>query len=198
MSGFKSTVIVVVIGSILLVFSPNFYTVAGALTILGFGMAGEITLAGTVFYEFCPPSKRNYLTLMSLFLSTGNITVTFTALMVSLFNTTGFYNWRVISAVGVVIEAISMIFRFFMHETPAYLISQNKQSAADNILNIVSLANTGKSLDKIEYTASLNPNELTQEIEEPKKVEKKSGNMMKLFKPPLGKTTIVLGMVRNR
>jgi MFS family permease len=189
---------VVFSSSILLVLSPNFYTVAGALTVLGFGMAGEITLAGTVFYEFCPPSKRYYMTLMSLFLVSGNIIETFIALMVSLFNNTGFYNWRVISAVGVVIEGCAMVSRFFMHETPAFLVSQNKQSAADEILNIICIKNTGKSLDRIENQASLNPNELTQEDKPIRNKEKTTGKMMRVFKPPLLKTTSFLGLVSDK
>ncbi|OMJ76984.1 hypothetical protein SteCoe_23532 [Stentor coeruleus] len=197
MHAFKSTIIVVTIGSFLLTFSPNYYVISAALTIIGVGMAGEISLAGTVFYEFCPPSKRWYMTLMSLFLSFGSISAALVAFLVSLFNKTGFYNWRIIVGVGAVLEILSMIFRFFMHETPAFLITQNKQSAADNILNIVSLKNTGKTLDKIEYSSSLNPNEFTQEVEEEKtqEHEKIIDIMKKLFKPPLLKTTIFLGFV---
>lgn len=197
MHAFKSTIIVVTLASFLLTFSPNYYVMSAALAILGTGMAGEISLAGTVFYEFCPPSKRWYMTLMSLFLSFGSILVSLVAYLVSLFNKTGYYNWRIIVAIGAFLEILSMIFRFFMQETPAFLIAQNKQSAADNVLNTISLKNTGKTLGKIEYSSSLNPNEFTQEVEEekPQKHDKITDIVIKLFRPPLLKTTLFLGFV---
>lgn len=83
-----------------------------------------------------------------------------------------------------------------MHETPAFLITQNKEVAADDVLNIISLKNTGKLLGKNENSSSLNPNEFTQEVEEtPKQVEKITENVARLFKPPLLKVTIVLSLV---
>jgi MFS family permease len=196
MYAFKTCIIVVSAASILLTFSPNFYVVSTALTILGFGIAGELSLPSTVFYEFCPPSKRFYITLMTLFQGFGAILVSLIAYLVSLFNYTGIYNWRIIVAVGAVVGIISMIFRFFMHETPAFLITQNKQVAADDVLNIISLKNTGEVLGKNESSSSLNPNEFTQEVEEtPKEIENISENVARLFKPPLLKVTIVLSLV---
>jgi MFS family permease len=196
MYAFKTCIIVVSAASILLTFSPNFYVVSTALTILGFGIAGELSLPSTVFYEFCPPSKRFYITLMTLFQGFGAILVSLIAYLVSLFNYTGIYNWRIIVAVGAVVGIISMIFRFFMHETPAFLITQNKQVAADDVLNIISLKNTGEVLGKNENSSSLNPNEFTQEVEEtPKEIENISENVARLFKPPLLKVTIVLSLV---
>ncbi|OMJ67349.1 hypothetical protein SteCoe_35510 [Stentor coeruleus] len=194
---FKTTAIIASAASVLLTFAPDPYVVGAGLFAMGFGLAGEISLGGTVFYEYCPPSKRYYMTLMSAFLSFGAITVTTIALLVSLYNTTGYHNWRVIVAIGSVIEIISMFFRFFMHETPAFLITQNKQSAADKILNIVSLKNTGKELSQVDHcSASLNPNELTQEILAHKedKISTK-GALKRLFTKPLLKTTIILGLV---
>lgn len=195
MYAFKPSAVIVSIGSLLLVFSPNFFIVTIALSLLGFGMAGELTLGGTVFCEFCPPSKRYYMTLLSLFISIGSIAVTLVALLVSLLNTSEIYNWRIIVAIGVLIEISAMIFRFFMDETPAFLISQNRQIEADNLLNIISLKNTGKGLDKIEYSSSLNSDEIAVEKVGKSVIKNEESIPKKLFKPPLLKTTIVMGIV---
>lgn len=194
---FKITAVVASAASVLLTFAPNPFLVGAGLFCMGFGLAGEIALGGTVFYEYCPPSKRYYMALMSAFLSIGAITVTTIALLVSLYNTTEYHNWRVIVAIGSIIEIISMFFRFFMHETPAFLITQNKQSEADKILNIISLKNTGKELAQVDHCSdSLNPNELTQKMETQKddKISTKNA-LRKLFTKPLLKTTIILGLV---
>ncbi|OMJ86071.1 hypothetical protein SteCoe_12509 [Stentor coeruleus] len=195
MYAFKPSAVIVSIGSLLLVFSPNFYLVAIALSLLGFGMAGELTLGGTVFCEFCPPSKRYYMTLLSLFISIGAIAVTLVALLVSLINTSKFYNWRIIVAIGVAIEICVMFFRFFMNETPAFLVSQNRQIEADRILNAISLKNTGKKIDKSDYSSSLNSDEIIIEKVDKKLIKSEESKPNKLFTPPLLKTTVVMGLV---
>lgn len=200
MKAFKNTALVASIGSIILTLSPNPFV--GGLYVLGFGLAGEMAIRGIVFYEFCPPSKRYYITLLSLFLSIGSTSTTVIALLVSLLNSTPFYNWRIIVAVASVLEILTMIFRFFMHETPAFLISQNKQSVANRLLSTISMINTGKSLDEPEDSSSVNPNEFTKEIGneddqrgKEKFIVKKENLIAKLFKAPLRKVTFTIGAV---
>jgi MFS family permease len=209
MKAFKNTALVASIGSVILTLSPNPFVVAGGLYVLGFGLAGEMAIGGIVFYEFCPPSKRYYITLLSLFLSIGSTSTTVIALLVSLLNSTPFYNWRIIVAVASVLEILTMIFRFFMHETPAFLISQNKQSAANRLLSTISMINTGKSLDEPGDSASVNPNEFSKEIgnededkdkdkDKEKLIVKKENPIAKLFKAPLKKVTFTIGAVSFR
>ena len=144
MHAFKNTVLVAAISSLFLVLAFNYYIVCVCLFLLGIGIAGEISIAGTVFMEFCPPTKRYYLTLMSLFLGIGATTIALIALIVSLFNDTTLNDWRYIVGFGFICEAISLFFRYFMKETPAYYVMKGDFEKAEKILNMISLKNNNK------------------------------------------------------
>ena len=118
--------------------------VAAFLFVLGIGESGEVPIGGTVFFEFCPPGKRFYMTMLSLFFGVGSTTIAVLALCVALLNNTYIYDWRFIVAFGFICEAVSLIFRYFMIETPAFHISKGNFENAESILNIISLKNTGK------------------------------------------------------
>ena len=152
---FKSTAIFGVLSSISLVTSYNNQIATVSLFTLGISMGGELILATTVFCEFCPPSKRYYLTMLSLFFSLGAILITFTALIVSITNKTNIYNWRIIVGSGCIIEMLLFIFRFYLPETPAFYISKGNIKGAEKVLNIISIKNTGKEFTFIELDANL-------------------------------------------
>ena len=63
---FKNSVLFVSISSTLLLVSINQYMVAACLFLVGIGIGGETSLVSTVFFEFCPPSKRYLMALLSL------------------------------------------------------------------------------------------------------------------------------------
>ena len=144
MYAFKSSVFIAAIASIGLTISQNYQTVAVCLFVIGFAMSGELALGGTVFLEFCPPSKRYYLTMMMLFSTLGATTISMIAFLVAYTNTSSYHDWRYIVAFGCFFEIISTIFRCFMIETPAYCINKGDHERAEKILNIISLKNTGK------------------------------------------------------
>ena len=144
MYSFKISVVIAAIASIGLTLSQNYQMVAGCLFAIGFSMSGELSLGCTVFLEFCPPSKRYYLTMMSLFSSLGAVTISMVALIVAYTNTSSIHDWRYIVAFGCLCELLSVIFRCFIIETPAYYISKGDNERAEKILNIISMRNTGK------------------------------------------------------
>ena len=144
MHAFKNTILVAAVSSIGLVFSPHCEIVAICLFFLAIGQAGEISLGGTVFLEFCPPSKRYYLTMMSLFLGLGAVSITLVGYLVVLMNSTNIHDWRYIIGFICIFEIVSLIFRYFMIETPAFYTSQGKFDKAEKVLNVISLKNTGK------------------------------------------------------
>ena len=143
MYAFKSTAVIITITSGCLIFSVYYEMVAALLLILGIGMMGELSVAGTVFFEYCPPSKRKYLTLLSLFSGVGVMSIAIVALLVVIFNTSSINDWRYIVGFGFLLEVVSLIFRFFMVETPAFCISKGNYERAEKILSMISLRNTG-------------------------------------------------------
>ena len=168
MHAFKTTVLLATIASLGLVFSPNYQIVAACLCVLAIGESGELILGGTVFFEFCPPSQRSHMTMLSLFFGLGAISIAIVALFVALFNNTYIYDWRFIIGFGCISEVFSLVFRYFMIETPAYYVSKGHFEKAEKVLNIISLKNTGKEFsfdDKdmsksgiYEFNSSINEN----------------------------------------
>ena len=92
MYSFKNTVVVANVAAICLLFSTSYIMAGISLLILGLGMGGELCVAGTVFCEFCPPSRLYYLTLMAVFWSGGGIYAALSGLIVSLSNTSSISN----------------------------------------------------------------------------------------------------------
>ena len=143
MYAFKSTAVIITITSGCLIFSVYYEMVAALLLILGIGAMGELSIAGTILLEYCPPSKRKYLTLLSIFSGVGIMLIAIVALLVVIFNTSSINDWRYIVGFGFLLEVVSLIFRFFMVETPAFCISKGNYERAEKILSMISLRNTG-------------------------------------------------------
>lgn len=190
---FKSTAIISAIASFVLLFSLHYYMVAICLTILGIGMAGELMLGGTAFYEFCPPSKRYFLTALSVYFCIGSTTTSLFAYIVAIINTSDIKNWRYIVAYGCIIEVVALILRMFMIETPAFLVSKQRFEEASDTLNLISLKNKG-----IKFNAdskSFQNNDLSiNTMEEDSKIEKNF--LAELFSKSLRKITLILCFVR--
>ena len=196
---FKSTAILGTVSSICLVTSFNHETVTISLFILGISIGGELILASTVFCEFCPPSKRYYLTMMSLFFSLGSSLIAFIALIVSITNKTGIYNWRIIVGSGCIIEILILVFRFYLQETPAFYISKGNIAGAEKVLNTISIANTGKRFTFAELDTNLSDiyefsNSTVINTENTSPTSKKL-LLQEICKRKLCKTTIVLSLV---
>lgn len=100
-----------------------------------------------MFYEFCPKSKIYYLTGMAVFWAAGGTLSALIALITILTNETSISSWRYIVGSGFVIEAFCVFFRFFLEETPAYCESSGQMERMKNILNNISIQNTGKEFE---------------------------------------------------
>ena len=144
MYSFKSTVCISTFFSLLLTCSVHPAMCGVALVFLGFGMGGELSLGGTVFCEFCPPSKSNYLTLLAFFWGLGGTVSAMIAFITVMTNTTDIYSWRYIVGSGFVIEVFCLMFRFFMEETPAYALLVGQIDKAEKIFNNISVQNNRK------------------------------------------------------
>ena len=144
MYSFKNTVILASIASTCLLFSIDFIMACASLLFLGMGMGGELALAGTVFCEFCPPSKMYYLTIMAVFWGAGGTYAALAAFVVSLSNSSSIHNWRLIVAACCLVEFLCLVFRFFMKETPEYGLQKGQVEKAEEILNRISVENNFK------------------------------------------------------
>ena len=184
MHAFKNTVILASAAALCLLFSLDYSMVCVSLLFLGMGMGGELALGGTVFCEFCPPSKMYYLTIMAIFWGAGGTYTALAAFIVSLSNTTAIYNWRFIVGACCVVEFMCLGFRFFMKETPEYCMQKGQIEKAEKILDFISRQNSGKEY-RIETNGSAQ--ETGGEINRDEKIMKSSTVQLicKLF---IGKT----------
>lgn len=148
---FKITGVISLISGIILVFSINFEMLVTCLLLLGAGIGGDNCLAGPIFCENCPPSKRNYLALMGVFWGIGTSLASLIAFIIVLVNKTQIYDWRIIAFSASCIQFFSCFSRFGIRETPEFLYSQNKLKEMENVINQISLANTKKEF-KFDYS----------------------------------------------
>jgi MFS transporter, putative metabolite:H+ symporter len=193
MFAFKKTVIIASIASLILLFSVSIYMSCILLVLLGISIGGELSLGGTVFCEFCPPSKLYFLTSMALFWGIGGTVVALVAFITVLTNKTAIADWRFIVGTGAAIEFACAFFRFFLIETPAYLLYMGNTDKAEKVLNEISVQNTGK---KYYFDMTLANK---SEVESPKKIENKQQSafyaIASLFKGKNLKTSICLSLV---
>jgi MFS family permease len=187
MYAFKPTVCISAFFSLMLTVSVHPGMSGVALVFLGFGIGGELSLGGTVFCEFCPPSKAYYLTVLGIFWAVGGTVSALIAFMIVMTNNTSIYDWRYIVGSSFVIEVGCMIFRFFMEETPAFSILSGQVEKTEKILNNISIQNTGKNFFLDNQLKSVDKPILNSKTEEvgtksSKEILKKlfSGNNLKL------------------
>ena len=193
MYSFKNTVVVANVAAICLLFSTSYIMAGISLLILGLGMGGELCVAGTVFCEFCPPSRLYYLTLMAVFWSGGGIYAALSGLIVSLSNTSSISNWRFIVGCGCLLEIICLSLRYFMDETPAYYLNREQINRAEEILDKISMQNTNKHFY---FDASLKLKASATDINANNIESPNSWKLIgKLFEGNILKTTIMLGIV---
>ena len=152
---FRSTAVLGSLSGICLVTSYNSEILTTSLFLLGVSMGGELILATTVLCEFCPPSRRYYIAKMALFSTSGAIIITFIALIVSITDDTNIDNWRIIAGSACTIELLTLIFRFYLPETPAFHIGKGNIASAEKVLNIISTKNTGKEFTFTELDTNL-------------------------------------------
>ena len=198
MYSFKNSVILAGVASICLLFSMDFIMVCASILVLGIGIGigGELALAGTVFCEFCPPSKMYYLTIMAVFWGVGGTYTALAAFIISLTNNTSINNWRFIVGACSLVEIMCILFRIFMKETPEYCLQKGQIEKAEKILNIISRENTGEDYkpDTLLQTTQIQSNTTRDEA----RPEVSSFRLIsKIFKGKVLKPTILLGLVKH-
>ena len=189
---FKNTAIFGTISSFCLTTAYNYEITLISLFIIGICIGGELLLAAAVFHEYCPPSKRYHLTMLSIFFSLGSFSISLIAWIVSITNNTGIYDWRIIVGSGFILEFLVLLFRFSLQETPAYSMSKGDIISTEKVLNEISLKNAGKGFKFINLDTNLiNHYEFCDtDIEESNKTATKKYLIKELFTKKLLKITI--------
>lgn len=89
---------------------------------IGLGIGGSLANDGTVYMEFCPPSKRRTLVAMSI---SCICMTTLAAVLALIFTASGLQHvWRFVMGSIAIISIITSIFRLNCIETPFYFIAK--------------------------------------------------------------------------
>jgi MFS family permease len=163
---FRLSVSLSLASGVLLLCSFHTYMAAISLFLLGFCLSAEASLAGTVLFEYCPPSKRYYMSTLTLFFSLGSALSALAALIVHLVNSTSLYDWRLIVLFACSIEIVLLILRIFLRETPAYLCHKENFKQAEETLDKISLKNGGKGFNIGKYEMNKNGKNRINESDE--------------------------------
>lgn len=114
------------VSSMLLTFAPNYICMLILEMFLGFGIGGEVALGGTVYSEFCPPSKAWTLTLLASCWCLGGTISALIALCVDLLDLGMMELWRWVFFISMLMEYCFLIIRLFIDESPKFLMSIGK------------------------------------------------------------------------
>ena len=106
---------------------------AFALFFVGFGLTGSLSVDGAVFLENIPPNRAYLLTGISVLCSFGSMYTTGFAWIFSILKIK--MMWRFLLGYNAFLNALVAIPRFWIEETPSFLISKQRYEEANSILS---------------------------------------------------------------
>jgi MFS family permease len=177
---FTKVLLFIFLGLIIADFSPNIWMLAPCYIIVGFGLGGSYTVDGNVFLEYCPHNKQYLLTSLSALSSLGSC---FPPALILIYKSLGTpYLWQLVQGTLGLIALLISIPRFWIKETPAFLLSKHKTTEVFELIHQMSPQQDKESL--LQSILEASPLEKTEE--RPALVQLKC-----LFRKPFRKLTIL-------
>jgi MFS family permease len=120
-------------------FSVNLAMICIFSFLAGCGIGGDLVTIGSVFIEFCPPSKSWRFTLLNAVCAIGGVIVPVIAYLYTIAGTPDMWRW--VTLTNGALNFLSWTVRFYVFETPKYLISAGNSKEAERILKAVAKIN---------------------------------------------------------
>jgi putative MFS transporter len=180
-AAFDKLLLPVIIGIAIGVFSPNIWMLIPCYMIVGFGIGGSFTVDGNVFLEYCPIEKQYLLTSISVLSSFGSSLPP--AFILFYDSVHAPYQWRLLQGTMALIALAVAIPRFWIKETPSFLISKHR---TDEVVDILLRINPVKEEYKILLGKVIEASPEQKSQEQPIKSQ-----LIALFKKPLKKYTFL-------
>ena len=178
---FDKLLIPILIGVSIAALSVNIWMLALSYILVGFGIGGSFTVDGNVFLEYCPVEKQYMLTSISVLSSVGSSLPAAFALFYEGVHAP--YQWRLIQASLAAITLAIAVPRFWIKETPGFLISKHR---TDEVVILLQRIN-GKSEDfQSVYDKVLEASPVDKAEE-----RKANSQIAALFRKPLRKFTLL-------
>jgi len=185
---FKRTLIISATASFVLAFAVNYAMALVLMVVVGFGVGGDIVVAGTAFTEFCPTNKRWTLALLAVTWNFGScISAGLAWLMVGV-GVKFVHMWRAYSVVLSLILLLFWLIRLPMDETPKYLALRGKLEEANAVIERIAVRN-GHPPPLVSLTSPLPVQS------RPKPVLSRFDQIKRLFRYPYLRTTLILSPV---
>jgi len=178
---FNKLLFFITLGLFIGTLSPNVYMLAPCYIIAGFGIGGSFTVDGNVFLEYCPLDKQYLLTSISILSAVGASLPPALALFFEVVNAP--YQWRFVQGTLGLIALALAIPRFWIKETPSFLISKHKTTQIVDLLQDIN----PKTVDRASlYEKVVNASPKVKLSEKTIKTQ-----LLALFRKPLRKYTLL-------
>lgn len=166
------TMIITGLGSLYNTFVNDYLNFVMARTITGIGVGADLAIVNTYIGEVAPTNGRaKYTSLVFLFSTLGATLGIWLGLLLTTppapfplglpfaLGLSGFFavnGWRVMYGIGALLALVGLLLRFSLPESPRWLISRNRISEAEKIVNMMEDKATKKlkqlpSLPKVAY-----------------------------------------------
>jgi MFS family permease len=197
---FKKTPFISIIGGMGQIFSVNLPMLICSSMINGFAIGGEIALGGTVWSEFCPPSKDWTMTVLATTWCLGSMSSACLAVFFILTGSGAIAMWRCVVAVSVGFMIFSALFRLPLRETPRYLMKKGEYDKVNEVLDKVRFSQINSKRNQLYELQSMDSISESQETKEEDKGllgKSKDESILKtLFSGNNLRKTVVFSIVR--
>ena len=122
MIAYKQTLLLLTLGLFLGAACPSIWFLTASYLLVGFACGGTIVVDGTVFLEYCKASKAHYLIALAIFSPLLSAVIPAISFMYNELSLS--YEWRLSQITLGLISCFFAIFRFWIKETPMYLLSK--------------------------------------------------------------------------
>lgn len=136
MIAFKTALFFSAVGCTISIFAVDIYMLSACFVLVGFGLAGSLSVDGAVFLEYTPIHKAHLLTGMSVVCASGGMYATGFAWMFKALDVRA--TWRYLMGVNAIFNFLVVIPRYWIKETPMFLISKGRYQEAEVVLKTLS------------------------------------------------------------
>lgn len=123
--------------SFLSVFVVSEWEMLGCIVGMGLGVGGEIVSGGVILSEYLPRNKTHAVVMSTGGMSFGALIGVGLSEGMKEINVIQVETWRLIFAVSVGMEAIVLMMKLRMEETPKFLWKRDKQVEAEKLIDMV-------------------------------------------------------------
>ncbi|CAG9321979.1 unnamed protein product [Blepharisma stoltei] len=155
----KRSIILLIIGGFLWIFSENIIEIYILCFISGIGNIGELVLTPVVFKEFCPIKNVSFATMLNIGFPIGGLLISIIVIIIRIIDSNHLEDWKFLTIIMVFCQILIFIDRIDMDETPGFLaVNQKPQKAKEVLQNVAKNNKSDLKIGKIEIQENISKN----------------------------------------